>query len=178
MLKKRIQKQKLVKIRKKRTVIIRKKSVTPKPNLFGITELKSKYKNCKPGFVVRLRYVDNKPKIYKEFSNHKYGGKKQALEKAIKYRDEQVKILEKQGKWPADLHRTKPGVRNKTGVVGVQRAHQWGKGGKLDCYKYVASWRENGKIKTVSFGETKWGDEIALQMAIDCRMARKNIYED
>lgn len=152
-------------------------------NMFGITELKENHICRVLGFNVRLGWKDNKPAINAEFGNKDWGGRNKALKAAIEYRDAEIAKMKATGKWPVDRSRAmdNPQVNNKSGVNGVHRARQWGrfsggKRGKLNCFGWVASWFTNGKIKTASFGETKWGAGDAFQMACNCREARANIY--
>ncbi len=152
-------------------------------SMFGITELLEKHSQRTPGFQVRLGWKDNKPALDTEFSIKDFKTREFALRAATKYRDKELNKMKAAGTWPVDLSRAMNNtqVNNKSGVNGVHRARQWGKlpGGKqgaLNCFSWVASWYIKGKIKTASFGETKWGQKEAFQMACNCREARSNIY--
>jgi hypothetical protein len=63
--------------------------------------------------------------------------------------------------------------RNTTGVLGVSRTSKKASNGKsYDCY--TVSWRPEPKVqKSTSFSIKKYGEEKALEMAIELR--RKNI---
>ena len=141
----------------------------------GITELKPEYKNCSPGYRVRLRYCNGTPQIQQTFLDSKYGSHEKAHSAAKVF----VMLIEKRLPTQVSRTRTKPTVRSKSGIVGVHRARQYsgskGKKKALDCFSWVASWYEDGKLKTKSYGETKWGAEVAKQMAIEMRKSKEAV---
>ena len=68
--------------------------------MFGITELTNKHNKRAAGFVILLGWCSGQPSISMEFSNKKYGGRKQTLEKAISCRNEQLaKLKQEESLW-------------------------------------------------------------------------------
>ncbi len=70
--------------------------------MFGITQITDKHDKRVAGFIIRLGWCDGRASLSMEFSNKKYGGHKQALEKAISCRNEQLSKLKQEGKWPVE----------------------------------------------------------------------------
>lgn len=149
-------------------------------DMFGITELTWKHSSRLPGFNVRLGWCNGRPSINAEFTIRDYKSRGKALHEAVLFRDKQLLKLKKEGKWPVDRTRTKPLKNNKSGVLGVSRTPQWGRGGpSKDIFVWQACWRDSVTRKAVSvkFSEKKWGKDVAFQMACACREARENIYK-
>jgi len=114
----------------------------------GISRIDSKNTH---GWYVRV-YAKGAVFVSKLFSDRQYGGKKKALENAIKFRDhnrmvaELVKANYKSTKRKPFYNRK---AKNSTGITGVNEI----KGlvnGKLVHY-FQATWSENGKIKIKKF---------------------------
>lgn len=141
--------------------------------LFGISEVDDKGELC---FWVRLGWKDKKPRVSKRFGFKKNRGRKEALSKATAYRDKELSRLKKLKLYPPTRERIKLPSNNKSGVVGVHRSRQSNRYGSLNCYCWTATWSINGKVHTACFGETKWGELEAFEMACACRKAKRNIY--
>jgi len=149
--------------------------------MFGITEVKLYHEgNRKPCFHVRIGWMMKVPKVEKVFNIDEYPSRITALADAKQFRDAELLKLINNGEWPPKTVYKKPWKNNKSGVIGVHRSRQYGgsksRRKKLDCYRWTATWYSQGKIKTASFGETKWGITTAFKMACACREAKKNLY--
>lgn len=70
------------------------------------------------GWYVRIYYEDHT--LSKFFSDGKYGGKAEALQKAVEYRDEQMRLNPPPEKLP---FRVKPIKRNTSGVSGISETY-------------------------------------------------------
>ncbi len=117
------------------------------------------------GYMVRIARGGNR--IHQYFSDSKYGGKRKALAAAkAAYAD----LLEELG--PAESStRDKLTSRNTTGVVGVHVAYsQDNRYPGCEYYAYCASWvTEDGKREKASFAWNKYGQDVALELAILAR---------
>ncbi|XLQ20149.1 MAG: hypothetical protein ACKUBY_00010 [Candidatus Moraniibacteriota bacterium] len=151
-------------------------------SMFGITEITLKHKNRKPGFIVRLLYVDQKPSISKEFHITESVNRVMALRDAVIFRDKELNKLIKEGKLSTNRMRINPSVCNVSGIVGVHKRSQSSKKDGLyypsDTCAWTATWscEKTGKTKTAHFSENKWGDKNAFLMAYACRDVRENIF--
>jgi len=150
--------------------------------MFGITEITPEL--CekgrrRPSFHVRLGWCDDKPSISEEFYLSKYDTREAALAVVIAFRDISLSQLQAQGKWPVDLTRTKPGVTNTSGTVGVRKSRQWSKANGIrfqtDVVVWTATWSIDAKNGQCSFSEGRYGAK-AFDMAFACRKAKRNIY--
>lgn len=120
-----------------------------------------------------IRVYRNKKTYSKFFSDTKFGGKDKALETAIFQKEELSRMISKIPKKPTKRRVVTKDKRNITGVLGVSRTSKKASNGKsYDCY--TVSWRPEPKVqKSTSFSIKKYGEEKALEMAIELR--RKNI---
>jgi hypothetical protein len=120
-----------------------------------------------------VRVYRNKKTYSKFFSDTKFGGKDKALETAIFQKEELSRMISKIPKKPTKRRVVTKDKRNTTGVLGVSRTSKKASNGKsYDCY--TVSWRPEPKVqKSTSFSIKKYGEEKALEMAIELR--RKNI---
>jgi hypothetical protein len=120
-----------------------------------------------------VRVYRNKKTYSKYFSDTKFGGKDKALETAIFQKEELSRMISKIPKKPTKRRVVTKDKRNITGVLGVSRTSKKASNGKsYDCY--TVSWRPEPKVqKSTSFSIKKYGEEKALEMAIELR--RKNI---
>ena len=136
--------------------------IEQKDNMFGISldEKRQRY-------IVRLMIVDGKPVVQKEFSYKGKNNQGEALQKAMKFRDEKCCDL------LIPCERKREGIKlrnNQTGVVGVYR--RGGGGG------YVATWYDkDGKLQRAQFSENKWGHKEAFFMAWATRLLREKIFK-
>ncbi len=119
------------------------------------------------GWSVRIQRRNQKWEGF--FSDSTYGGKRNALAAAKKFRDETEATL--RGFSVKELA-ANPSVRNQSGVVGV-RLHREIK--LRDGYEYhywcwVAQWIDGrGQRKTRSFSVHQYGDEEAYRLAVNAR---------
>ena len=120
-----------------------------------------------------VRVYRNKKTYSKFFSDTKFGGRDKALETAIFQKEELSRMISKIPKKPTKRRVVTKDKRNITGVLGVSRTSKKASNGKsYDCY--TVSWRPEPKVqKSTSFSIKKYGEEKALEMAIELR--RKNI---
>ena len=120
-----------------------------------------------------VRVYRNKKTYSKFFSDTKFGGKDKALETAIFQKEELSRMISKIPKKPTKRRVVTKDKRNTTGVLGVSRTSKKASNGKsYDCY--TVSWRPEPKVqKSTSFSIKKYGEEKALEMAIELR--RKSI---
>jgi hypothetical protein len=120
-----------------------------------------------------VRVYRNKKTYSKFFSDTKFGGKDKALETAIFQKEELSRMISEIPKKPTKRRVVTKDKRNITGVLGVSRTSKKASNGKsYDCY--TVSWRPEPKVqKSTSFSIKKYGEEKALEMAIELR--RKNI---
>ncbi len=105
----------------------------------------------------------------KLFSDRKCGGREEAYETAIKYRDELYNELEQIPSKPRARRIVFRDSRNTTGVLGVSRTKKTdSKGRTTECYS--VSWRPApGKQKCTSFSIRKYGEEKAFELAVALR---------
>jgi hypothetical protein len=150
--------------------------------MFGITEIKSNYKHRLPGYIVRLKYIDGIPSIYKKFLLKDYGGfRLLALTAALNFRKKEIKKLKQKQWYYGRRNSRKPTKRNKLNVLGVQRSKQIGGNRKwTGIYCYRTWWVDPStrKIKTASFSERKYGAEQALWMATMCHIHKKHLFKN
>ncbi len=131
----------------------------------GITRLDIE-SNC--GYVVRMSRGGNR--ISKYFSDSQNGGKRKALIAAKACYDELLKTM-----GPANASPTgRLTSRNSTGVVGVHVAYtQDNRYPGCEYYAYCASWvTESGKREKASFAWNKYGQDLAMELAILARDRR------
>ncbi|ACF13164.1 Pathogenesis-related transcriptional factor and ERF protein [Chloroherpeton thalassium ATCC 35110] len=122
------------------------------------------------GWFVRV-YRDEA--IYsKLFSDGRHGGKPQALEAAVDYRNELEALLDSTDNRPRRNNRLPLALRNKrnkTGVIGVcYRERRLPSGRVSKCYS--VSWAPEPNVqKCTSFSITKYGKEEAFRRACTLR---------
>jgi hypothetical protein len=123
-----------------------------------------------------VRVYRNKKTYSKFFSDTKYGGKDKALEMALFEKEELSKMISKIPKKPTKRRVVTKDKRNTTGVLGVSRTSKKASNGKsYDCY--TVSWRPEPKVqKSTSFSIKKYGEEKALEMAIQLRRKKSTKY--
>lgn len=133
------------------------------------------------GWFVRA-YRNNKT-YSKLLSDSKFGSKESALKEAIKIRDQFITQLAKIKKKPSKRRVVKRDCRNVTGELGVSRTSKKAHNGQY-YESFTVSWRPKpGVQKSTSFSIRKYGEEKALQLAIEHRrqMMKKihgvNFYE-
>lgn len=132
-------------------------------------------KNNTHGWYVRIR--ENGKVRSKFFSDRKYGGKANALNKARHYRNREVKEVFENAhsvrpeKAPQRVIVTK-NKHNNTGVIGVQRIERENAGGSIYQAFRVAYVDRNGKAKTKFFSIKKLGEEAAFRLACEFRIQK------
>jgi hypothetical protein len=114
----------------------------------------------------RFQMVRNNKKVSKQFSDSVYGGKRKALQIAIRYRDEilaTTDLFEQQIRIRTELRRN-----NKSGYSGVRRYENGRKPGSKSRQVYwSATWtNEDGVKHSRSFSINLYGEEEAKQLAI------------
>jgi hypothetical protein len=102
----------------------------------------------------------------KLFSDRKWGGKREALAEAKRFRESLQEELEKIPSKPRGRRVVYRDSRNSTGVLGVCRTAKRSANGTLnECYS--VSWRpEPGVQKCTSFSIRKYGERKAFQLAV------------
>lgn len=109
------------------------------------------------GFIVND--VVNGKKVY--FSSVNYGGRIQARQEAIHYRDNMFKTLNVEHGYIGNL----ASPHNSTDIIGVAMKKRVA----------TAYWMEDGKRKTKSFSIKKYGYDKAKELATICRLAHAGI---
>jgi hypothetical protein len=150
-----------------------KKTISRYP---GISRIDSKHTH---GWYVRV-YANGGVLKSKLFSDRIYGGKKKALENAIKFRDhyQMVAALHKskgQNSRRKPFYR-KPPKNNTSGVVGVNEVKTNMQG--REVHYFQATWSEEGKAKSKKFYITsKRSRDEAYAMAVDLRKSKEKMLE-
>ncbi len=149
-----------------------RKSQRKPPPLKGISRIDSKGTH---GWFVRI-YMRHRQVVSKLFSDNKWGGKDQALKKAIHFRDsydipEHLQPIRLSRRYLID-----PPRNNKTGVVGVCKTFERGSGGKgkkLPCFG--VSWvPQPGRPKNKKFFISHYNSEDeAFQAAVQFRKEKE-----
>ncbi len=97
----------------------------------------------------------------KFFSDARYGGQQRAFEFAQRYFDELS------AKLPLQSQAGRKSVRNRSGIVGVNRSKSTRKG---YTYEYWQAWWGSGSYrKSAKFSIKKYGTEKAKELAIQAR---------
>lgn len=138
----------------------------------GISRIDSRHTH---GWYVRV-YANGGVFTSKLFSDRLYGGKQQALNNAIKFRDH--------NKMVADLHKrdgrnpnrrpfySKPPKNNNSGVVGVNEVKTSIRG--REVHYFQATWSERGKANSRKFYVSKKRNrEEAQRQAVDLRRSKE-----
>jgi hypothetical protein len=142
----------------------------------GISRIDSKHTH---GWYVRV-YANGGVLKSKLFSDRIFGGKKQALDNAKKFRDHYQMV--------AALHKSKthssrrkpfykvPPKNNTSGVVGVNEVKTRMQG--RDVHYFQATWSEEGKAKSKKFYITsKRTREEAYKLAVDLRKSKEEMLQ-
>lgn len=139
-------------------------------NLPGISRIDHRHTH---GWFVRV-YLKDRKILSKLFSDRKYGGQKEALARAKKWRDINYPPPELQPR--PHRYLKKPPVHNSTGRVGVSKTFTRGRGGKgSKIWCYNVSWvPEPNHPKSKSFYINKYpSEEEAFQAACDFRAQKE-----
>lgn len=122
------------------------------------------------GWQVRFQSPSDKAKDINHFFNdEKFGGKDKALKAAELFRDAMEIEYDPEHPGSLDIMRK---TRNKSGIVGVHRTKQISRK-KYGTYVYDV-WQahfpiEKNKHRSRRFSISKYGEEEALKLAIECR---------
>ncbi len=111
------------------------------------------------GFYVRVIWRGTQ--YSKFFSDKKYGGKAEALKAAEDYFD----YLD--ARMPLDSQLGQMTVRNRSGIVGVNRTRSSSRGHYYEYWQ--ATWGAGDKRRSAKFSILKYGEEKAKQLAIETR---------
>ncbi len=98
----------------------------------------------------------------KFFSDDKYGGREEALQESIKYRDNLIKSLPE----PANSVEESAKARSKTGVVGLNFCNKDDGSGKQKPYIQLSWLTGGGSRKSASYSVDKWGLRRAVWNAV------------
>lgn len=110
------------------------------------------------GWLMRIRRGETF--VQEFFSDAAYGGKRAAQRAARERYAELAASLP-----PPKTSEGALSVRNSSGVVGVRLAREGTNAAGEPRESYVASWRENGRDRTVRFSCTAFGKRKAFQLA-------------
>lgn len=128
-------------------------------NIYRIDiEATEAYPNRHPthGWQVRIRRQGKQHTKF--FSDEKSGGRDEALQKALGYRDELLAELPD----PDDPVARSAEVRSKTGVVGLNFSMKDDGSGRQKPYVQLSWLTDEGKRKSASYSVEKWGLRRAL----------------
>jgi len=103
------------------------------------------------GWQVRIRRQGEQHTKF--FSDERCGGREQALQKAIAYRDELLAELPE----PADSVLESAKARSKTGVIGLNFCNKDDGSGKRKPYIQLSWLTPSGQRKSASYSVDKWG---------------------
>ncbi|MCK7594747.1 AP2/ERF family transcription factor [Pseudomarimonas salicorniae] len=117
------------------------------------------------GWLMRIRRGDTF--IQEFFSDAAYGGKRASQRAARDRYSELAATLP-----PPKTSEGAMSVRNSSGVVGVRLAREGTDAAGEPRESYVASWRENGRDRTVRFSCSAFGKRKAFQLACLARELR------
>jgi hypothetical protein len=128
------------------------------------------------GWLVRLQYLNDCPKYQRFFKFN--GDEDKALEQAKKYRDRIEKKMSVTGDKKRPYARRKPQSNNKTGHLGVSFHIEYGQpnayGERIEYSKYKSYFIDSDEIgRNFSFSCNKYGDDVALQLAILTRRLKR-----
>ena len=137
----------------------------------GISRIDQESRNTF-GWYVRVMF--NGKQVSKFFSDKVYGGRKEALEAAVEYRDEAEKKL---GRPRTDRQVIARQTRNTSGIVGVQlrtKSVRTKTGERVINKYYVVTWNpEPGRVKTIFVPVEKYGERGALLKACSIRREKE-----
>lgn len=116
-----------------------------------------------------VRGYRNKKTFSRLFSDLKCGGKEQALNAALAFREDLYRELQEIPAKPRARRVVTRDSRNRTGVLGVCRTTKTSpNGGKHECY--TVSWRPSpGLQKCTSYSIRKYGEKEAFRLAVEHR---------
>lgn len=142
----------------------------------GISRIDSKHTH---GWYVRV-YANGGVLKSKLFSDRLFGGKKKALDNAIKFRDHYQMVAALHKSKGRDSRRKpyykKPPKNNTSGVVGVNEVKTTMQGRKVHYFQ--ATWSEDGKPKSKKFYITsKRSRDEAYRQAVDLRKSKEEMLE-
>lgn len=124
------------------------------------------------GWLVRVQF--NKQRRAKLFSDSRYGGREEALEEAIQWRNQ---VEREMGKPRTERFVVGTHPNNETGVLGVRRIRKHtgaydDEGNPRTSEVYEVHWSpEPGVLKRTSVSIRKYGEEEAFRRA--CRLRRQ-----
>jgi len=135
--------------------------------LYGISRIDSE-RHSAHAWRVSLRRHGKR--YVKNFTDKTYGGREQALEQAIEFRDQfLVENPPMSRKEFCSIKRR----HNKSGIVGVykyRKTYQLKDGTIKESWYWEANWPDvNGQSICKSFAFNRYGDKLAKQMAIQAR---------
>ena len=137
----------------------------------GISRIDQESRNTF-GWYVRVMF--NGKQVSKFFSDKVYGGRKEALEAAVEYRDEAEKKL---GRPRTDRQVIARQTRNTSGIVGVQlrtKSVRTKTGERVVNKYYVVTWNpEPGRVQTIFVPVEKYGERGALLKACSIRREKE-----
>ena len=137
----------------------------------GISRIDQESRNTF-GWYVRVMF--NGKQVSKFFSDKVYGGRKEALEAAVEYRDQAEKKL---GRPRTDRQVIARQTRNTSGIVGVQlrtKSVRTKTGERVVNKYYVVTWNpEPGRVKTIFVPVEKYGERGALLKACSIRREKE-----
>ncbi|MEM1044172.1 MAG: hypothetical protein AAGI91_16305 [Bacteroidota bacterium] len=115
----------------------------------------------------------------KLFSDRKCGGKEEAFQQALVYRDELQAEVDAMPESEPKRRLIRHNKNNATGVLGVSRTFKRDRHGHRHEV-YAVSWNPApGEARGTSFSIRKYGEETAFKMACKLRFQKmKEIYED
>lgn len=115
----------------------------------------------------------------KLFSDRKCGGKEEAFEQAVAYREELQAEVDAMPESEPKRRLITHNKNNATGVLGVSRTFKRDRHGHRHEV-YAVSWNPApGEARGTSFSIRKYGEETAFKMACKLRFQKmKEIYED
>ena len=124
----------------------------------------------KGGWLVRMHYVNDKPRYQKFF--YIKSDANSALKKAIEYRDKIIKRMSVMGDRTRPNTRRVPQKNNTTGYVGITYNSEVGKKSIQRTYRSFFV-DEEGRYRNLSFSINKYGRETALRLALLTRKLKR-----
>lgn len=109
----------------------------------------------------QVRVKRHNEQYTKYFSDKKFGGKQEAMETAVAYRDELLEELPE----PQDPVKKSAQARSKTGVVGLNFCHKDDGSGTLKPYVQISWLEDDGTRRSAAFSVNKWNLRRAVWKA-------------
>jgi hypothetical protein len=127
---------------------------TEKPtNVFRIDiEPTEEHPDRHPTHGWQVRIKRQKKQHTKYFSDKRFGGREEALEKAVEYRDELLEELPE----PMDPVEQSARARSKTGVVGLNFCWKDDGSGTLKPYVQLSWLEDDGTRRSAAYSVNKW----------------------